>query len=69
SGEYDFSTKGAAGTGYGLPAARDYVRSLGGELVYHNRSEDRGFVVQMFLDLFDKDRHIDETIKPRRSDP
>jgi len=68
-GEYDFSTKGAAGTGYGLPAARDYVRSLGGELVYHNRSEDRGFVVQMFLDLFDKDRHIDETIKPRRSDP
>ena len=62
-GDYNYTTKGKAGTGYGLPEARDYVRSLGGEFEYRNRLDGDGFIVEMFLDVFDKDRHIDETVK------
>jgi len=65
-GEYGFTTKGNAGSGFGLSAAEDYVRSLAGEFAHRNRSDgEKGFIVEMFLDLFDKDRHKDETIKTK----
>lgn len=64
-GKYNFTTKGENGSGFGLSAARDYVRSLGGDFDHRNRTDERGYIVEMFLDLFDKERHKDETIKPK----
>ena len=43
--EYGVTTKGAGGTGYGLPAARDYARSLGGDLQLENSGGGATFVM------------------------
>lgn len=57
--QYRFTTK-EHGTGYGLPAAIDYVRSLGGGLEFGNRPDGPGFFVEFFLDEFDHRIHCND---------
>jgi histidine kinase/DNA gyrase B/HSP90-like ATPase len=61
--DYGYSTKG--GGGYGLPAARDYVKSLGGELHCGNRQNGSGLIVDIVLYIFDPVRHRNEMIEQR----
>jgi signal transduction histidine kinase len=66
--EYGFSTKGAqGGTGFGLSAARDYARSLGGDLVFENGSEGATFamILQEYVPRF-HDHLIEPPIPARR---
>ena len=43
--EYGFTTKGAGGSGFGLPAAREYARFLGGDLLLENDGNGATFVM------------------------
>jgi signal transduction histidine kinase len=65
--EYGFTTKGEqGGTGYGLSAARDYARSLGGDLVFDNGINGATFA--MILQEYTPRFHhhlIERPISPR----
>jgi signal transduction histidine kinase len=69
-GNYSFSTKGAMGSGFGVAAAKEYVKSLGGKLETRNDKDDdekiQGFVVEMFLEVFDTGRHREEKLGEKR---
>jgi signal transduction histidine kinase len=69
-GDYSVTTKGAEGTGFGVFAAKDYVRSVGGRLQVDNVEVEsgkiQGFKVEMFLDVFDPTRHKEEQFGQRR---
>jgi len=61
--QYRFTTK-KHGTGYGLPAAKDYIHSFGGGFDIGNRNDGCGAYVEFFLDEFDSKIHReDQTMK------
>lgn len=60
--KYNFTTKrDEGGTGYGLPAAIDYIRSLSGDLSYENTynesNEISGLMVKFYLEEFNEEYH------------
>lgn len=65
--EYGFSTKRAQGTGFGLSAARDYARSLGGDLILENVLNGATFamILQEYAPRL-HDRLIERLIPPRK---
>ena len=69
-GGYSVTTKGSEGTGFGVFAAKDYVKSVGGKLEVDNVEDEQGniqgFKVEMFLDVFDPARHKEEHFGHRR---
>jgi len=60
--KYNYTTKASSGTGYGLPAAIDYIRSMSGNLEYKNREDTKGFVVEFYLEEFNENYHKIENI-------
>lgn len=55
-GTFGFTTKQETGTGYGLAAAIEYVRSLGGSLSWENHP-GAGFTVRFTLAEYDVAKH------------
>jgi signal transduction histidine kinase len=67
--EYGFSTKRAqGGTGFGLAAARDYARSIGGDLVLENGLNGATFamILQEYAPRFHDHLLVERLISPRR---
>ena len=69
-GGYSVTSKGPDGTGFGVFAAKDYIKSIGGKLVVGNIEDEnalvQGFKVEMFLDVFDPARHKEEQLGRKR---
>lgn len=54
---HPFTTKGEGGTGYGLSAAFQYLKSIGGKLATPKSEPNKFFEVIMYLDIYNEMLH------------